>query len=176
MLRSKQAQRGYSLVELLVVILVIAILAAVSIPSINRWIKIYRLGTASQQVSDGLQATKMRAVAKTRRRELLFDVAGNRVGHEGGTLVPLPPGVAFSTGEAYVPPESGVSIDEPVTFPPAGSASELRAAAFTGKGLPDADPGETFAVYLSNDVGTRVVTMTSAGNIRTREWSGGVWK
>ena len=176
MSRSNQRQRGFTLVEMAVVVLVISILAAVSIPSINRWIKVYRLGSASRQVSDGLQAAKMQAVAKTRRRELLFDVAGSRVGPEGGTLVPLPPGVVFSTGEAYLPPESGVPIEEPVTFPPADSDSQMRAAGFTGKGLPDADPGETFAVYLSNDAGTRVVTMTSAGNIRTREWSGGVWR
>jgi type II secretory pathway pseudopilin PulG len=164
------------MVEVAVVVLVIGILAAVAIPSINHWIKLYRLGIAAQQISDALQATKMQAVAKTRRRELLFDVAGNRVGPEGGTLVPLPPGVTFSTGEAYLPPEEDISVEEPVTFPAAGSDDNLRAAAFTGKGLPDADPGEVFAVYLSNDAGTRVVTMTSAGNLRTREWTGGRWE
>lgn len=169
-------ERGFTLYELLIVLLVIAVTAAVSIPAFNSWLKSYRLGIAAQQVADGLQATKMQAVAKTRKRELLFDIDGNRLGIEGSTLLSLPTGVTFGVGSVTVPPAEGASIASPVTFPPADEGGTLRSAAFTGKGLPDADPGEVFAVYLTNDAGTRAVTMTSAGNVRIHEWDGVAWE
>ena len=168
--------RGFTLVEVTIVVLVVVILVAVAIPLINNWLAIYRLGIATQQVTDGLAATKMRAVAQTRRLEFLFDVEGNQLGQEGATLTPLASGVSFSTGEVRVPPEEGVEMTGPVTFPPTEGPFGLRAAAFTGRGLPDADPGEVFAVFVTNTAGTRAVTMTSAGNIRAREWTGTEWK
>jgi prepilin-type N-terminal cleavage/methylation domain-containing protein len=169
-------QAGFTLYEVLIVVLVIALLAAVTIPAINAWLKQYRLEIAAQQIADSLQATKMQAVAKTRKKELLFDVQGNRLGQEGKELTELPTGVAFSIGNATLPPQEGASLDAPVTFPVTGSAGTLRAAAFTGKGIPDADPGEVFAVYVSNVAGTRAVTMTSAGNVRVLEWTGKGWE
>jgi Tfp pilus assembly protein FimT len=164
------------MVELLIVVLVIAILAAISIPLVSNWLKVYRLGIAAQAVSDQLQATKMRAVAKTRKRELLFDVEGNRLGQEGAELQPLPQGVVFGAGGVTAAPEPGIDMTAPVTFPPVAEGSTLRSAAFTGKGLPDADPGEVFAVFLANDAGVRAVTMTSAGNVRVRTWNGAEWE
>ena len=65
---------------------------------------------------------------------------------------------------------------EPVTFPPLDGNASLRAAAFTGRGLPDVDPGQSFAVFLSNSTGTRAVVMTSAGNVRVLEWRDGEWR
>lgn len=169
-------QRGFSIVEVIVVVAIIAILAAIAIPLVSRWIAVYRLGIASQMVSDQLQAAKMQAVAKTRRYSLLFDVQGNRLGREGMQLVDLPPGVRFDQGESGVLPVTGVATDGPVTFPALPEDSSLRAASFTGRGLPDADPGETFAVFVTNTTGTQVIVMTSAGNIRVLDWRDGEWK
>lgn len=160
----------------MIVILVVIVLAAISIPLIGSWIAEYRLGIASQQVADSLQATKMQAVSKTRRRELLFDVAGNRLGQEGTTLVDLPSGVRFDAGGVADPPDPGVQMGEPVTFPSVDADTGLRAAAFTGKGLPDVDPGKVYAVFLTNSAGTKAVVVTSAGNVRVRSWDGTVWK
>lgn len=169
-------QRGFSIIEVIVVVAIVAILVAVAIPLIGRWIAVYRLGIASQMVSDQLQAAKMQAVAKTRRYSLLFDVQGNRLGREGMPLVGLPPGVRFDQGEAGALPVSGVATGGPVTFPALPEDSSLRAASFTGRGLPDADPGETFAVFVANDTGTQAIIMTSAGNIRVLDWRDGEWK
>ncbi len=160
----------------MIILAVIAILSAIAIPFINSWLQQYRLDIAAQQIADGLQTAKMQAVSKTRRRELLFDVEGNRVGLDGAGLLGLPSGVRFDTGGVDTPPEPGVSISEPVTFPATDSSSSLRAAGFTGRGLPDTNPGTTNAVYLTNTSGTRVVLMTSAGNIKTREWTGEAWR
>ena len=160
----------------MIVIAVVAILSAIAIPLINSWLQQYRLDIAAQQIADGLQTAKMQAVAKTRRRELLFDVPGNRAGLDGAELINLPSGVRFDTGGVSASPEPGVGTSEPVTFPATEGNASLRAAGFTGRGLPDIDPGTTNAVYLTNTSGTRVVLMTSAGNIKTREWTGEAWR
>lgn len=164
------------MVELGIVLLVVAILAAIAIPAVGVWLEEYRLETAAQQVADQLQLTKMTAVSKTRRTELLFDVPGNRLGREGLPLGNLPPGVSYGAGSISTPPDAGLAAVEPVTFPPLEGNASLRAAAFTGRGLPDVDPGKSNAVFLSNTRGTRAVVMTSAGNVRVLEWDGGAWK
>ena len=99
----RQPDRGFSVIEILIVLAVVIVLVAISVPSIMNWVAQYRLGIGAQQVADSLQSAKMQAVSKTRRRELLFDVAGNRLGIEGATLVELPAGVAFDTGGVSVP-------------------------------------------------------------------------
>jgi hypothetical protein len=117
----------------------------------------------------------MHAVSKTRRTELLFDVAGNRLGIQGATLVGLPPGVRFAPPDTTTSPDEGVQMNGPVTFPPLGEDADVRVATFTGRGLPDADPGEAFAVFLTNSSGSSAVVMTSAGNIRIWQWRDGAW-
>ena len=107
--QSEPRQGGFSTIEIVVILLVVGIALAVSIPAVGNWLREYRLGIAAQQVADGLQATKMQAVAKTRRRELIFDVQGNRLGQEGATLVSLPPGVAFGRGAAPGPAAGGTA-------------------------------------------------------------------
>ncbi|MBK6313520.1 MAG: hypothetical protein IPF53_04155 [Blastocatellia bacterium] len=172
----RQPDRGFSVIEILIVLAVVIVLVAISVPSIMNWVAQYRLGIGAQQVADSLQSAKMQAVSKTRRRELLFDVAGNRLGIEGATLVELPAGVAFDTGGVSVPPDPAIQMGEPVTFPSIDTETGLRAAAFTGKGLPDVDPGTVYAVFLTNTAGTKSVVVTSAGNVRIRSWDGSTWK
>jgi prepilin-type N-terminal cleavage/methylation domain-containing protein len=169
-------QRGFTILEVLLVAVLIVILAAVAIPAIGRWLEEYRLGIATQQVADSLQMAKMRAVAQTRKTELLFDVAGNRLGVEGTPLVELPGGVRFDAADTAIPPDTTVEMIGPVTFPALPENGELRAATFTGRGLPDVEPGEDHAVFLTNTSGTRTVIMTSAGNIRVLAWEDGKWR
>ncbi len=174
--RGLRPQAGFSLLEILIVVAVVIVLAAISIPLISSWVAQYRLDIAAQQVADSLQTAKMQAVSKTRRRELLFDVTGNRLGIEGSTLVELPGGVKFDTGGVGVPPDPAVVLGQAVTFPSVDDETGLRAAAFTGKGIPDVDPGTVYAVFLTNTAGTKAVVVTSAGNVRIRSWDGTNWR
>jgi prepilin-type N-terminal cleavage/methylation domain-containing protein len=68
---------GFSLVELLVVMAIIVIMAAVIVPPIANWIRAYRVRAAMQQVASDISAARMRAVSKNVNLGVTFAVTGN---------------------------------------------------------------------------------------------------
>src|SRR3954464_8117017 len=55
---------GFSLIELLVVMGIIAVAAAISLPAIGRYIRNYQIRAATQQVAGEIQAARNRAITK----------------------------------------------------------------------------------------------------------------
>jgi prepilin-type N-terminal cleavage/methylation domain-containing protein len=55
---------GFSLIELLIVVAIMMILAAVSLPMIGQYIRNYRIRGAAQQVAGAIQTARSRAIVK----------------------------------------------------------------------------------------------------------------
>ena len=64
---------GFTLIEVMVVIGVIAILAALAVPNFNRWMPKRRLSAASQDILSAMQYTRSRALRDNASVGLLFD-------------------------------------------------------------------------------------------------------
>lgn len=58
----QRRSRGFSLVELLIVVAIIAITAAVALPNIGGYIRNYKIRGAARQVADQIQTARSRAI------------------------------------------------------------------------------------------------------------------
>lgn len=62
-LEAKRDQRGFSVIEMAIVLLIIAIVAAFVIPQITNYMKMYRLGVGGRNVATALQRARYLATS-----------------------------------------------------------------------------------------------------------------
>lgn len=71
------AHAGFSLIELITVMAIIVIMAAVLVPPIANWARWYRIRGATQQVAGAISAARMRAISKNVNLGVTFAVISN---------------------------------------------------------------------------------------------------
>jgi len=148
----KMNQKGITIIELVVVMVIIAIGAVLLVPNIGTWLPNYRLRSATRDVVSTLRTAQMKAVSTNSPYGVGFDANSCQLYRSSGGLIPegspvnLPSGVQFSNN----------------TFPVNGALGK-RFAQFNPNST--SSPG---GVSLLNIKGTqkRITLTTATGRVR----------
>ncbi len=195
MISGREMRRGFSLLELVVVVAVILVVAAMATPAILSAMNDYKLRTAASSFAGVIHKTRMQAVSDDR----WYTVARGNSGGSDYAFADLNNNAALDAVEqnliAYLP--RGIVFDAaggpslatmnlevtPVTGLPAFNARGLPCTP-TGGTCPVIPPGggaqRGYIYYLRQDRSLgrpawAAVTVSAAGRVRAWTWSGNAW-
>jgi type IV fimbrial biogenesis protein FimT len=188
--RNRGKKSGFSLIELLVVIVIFTILAAIAIPAFSNWMPSYRLRQAARDVYSNLQRAKVNAIKSNTEWRIYFDDTVN----PGRYFLCSGPG---ADGNWNNPPALGgddvvdmtfdLSVYQDVDFGNGSAATGIDGWVF-GSPISYANPVTGFTsrgtvdltgyVYLANSRGTviGVGTPSPAGVVVLKKFTGAAWE
>lgn len=188
-MKVKQETKGFSLIELMVVVGVMMVIGAFAAPSVLRSLRTYRLNETTREVANMLQQTRYQAISLNRtapplscrlgnigtRITVYVDLNNNTRWDPNEPVAIMPSDLQFSTAGA----PSTASMNLGATTFPAGAIS------FNARGTVSFPVGvvpATLVVILTYPnqptYGFRAISVTPVG--KTKIWSadsgaGGVW-
>jgi prepilin-type N-terminal cleavage/methylation domain-containing protein len=190
---------GFTFIELLVVMIMVAILASISIPGFSAWLPSYRLRVAAKDLYSNLQLAKLTAIKQNTTSAVIFDTGAS----PGKYFICSDPGANGNWDGPAAMGGDDTSI-KTVELSKYGSGVDYGAGNATddipGGGTPPADvityttpadvalfspsgtvinPGASGSyAYLSNDRGSTygVGTPSIAGVVILRKWNENAWE
>lgn len=189
-------EKGFTLIELMIAVVILCILLGLAIPGFSRWVPNYRLRGAARDIYSNFQLAKMTAVKDRARCGVLFDVANARYrvvsagpnrtfesnsGAVGGDDLILKTvnfseygsGVGYGHGAATAG-VGGAGFDNNVTFDEDGILFDSRGLVFKPSGTAASDG----YVYLQNNRNNSfAVGVWSSGVVVMRRFTtGSTWQ
>lgn len=111
-LSAQTGHRGFSVIEMTVVMLVIAIIAAFAIPQVLNYMRAYRLGVAARNVATALQRARYLATSNNTRAGVVIEQSNRidieqydpegKTGPQNKGMVQLPDGINIVTGPIQI--------------------------------------------------------------------------
>lgn len=165
----RRALRGFSLIELLAVVAIVAILLGVGVPNMQDYIVSTRLATSSNDFFTALNVARSEAARRGIQVTLAHNGALNSRDWTSGwsMFVDINGDGALSAGETVI--STGAALDAPLTM--FGSANFANFIAFDATGRLTSGGGSFVichgaALVAGNQVRSRVVLVNSAGRVR----------
>jgi type II secretory pathway pseudopilin PulG len=176
---------GFTTLELLLVIGIVGVLAAFSLPLVDQTIDSFRIVGASRSVTNAIAVAKIRAASTFTRVRLFVDLSTGthklqRLDKstvpmswvDDGGLTYLPTGVVFGFSSVTDPPDdSQVVIGQaPACEDDLGAAiGNTSCVIFNSRGVPvntEGDPEGEYVLYITDDTAVFGVTVAPTGMIR----------
>jgi type IV fimbrial biogenesis protein FimT len=144
-------QRGFTLVEMMIVVALAAILAAIAVPNIMAQMPKYRLNGAARQVLSELMAARMQAVSQNNEAKVFF-----LDNHRYMILDDDDNDGTADTGEATQTKDIQTDYHD-VTFNPIPGINPV----FQPRGT-----ASNMTIILANSSGTKTITISTAGRVK----------
>lgn len=185
-IRTNDAARGFTTLELTIVVLITGVIAAIATPKITNAMREYRVSIAVRHMADLVQRAKVQAISENHSVALRVDTANNRAGlvvYDANNnevrvdYIPLPQGVSFAMPAGVTAPVTGAPTARSVSFALKAGSTTIYEQSFTSRGFPEVAAGTMNAIYVgSNNQSYRALTLNSVGGIRTWIWRTNQWE
>jgi type IV fimbrial biogenesis protein FimT len=125
--RSHPAVAGFSLIELMVVVVILAILSMLALPSYNRWIANTQVRTAAESLQNGLRQAAGEAVKRNTQVDLVLT-------DDADLTTPTPTALPTAAELVNAKAQAEGSRNVTVTAAQLGAATPVSVVSFNGLG------------------------------------------
>lgn len=175
MSKGLSSEQGFTLIEVLVVIAIIAIGSVVAAPMMNDFAARYRLRGAARDITSTLELIRLEAVKRKVNCVMTFSQPVDGDTYDYVAFVDSDEDWVYDSGEAVL---ARVNFDDPISIDTGAggvtfinNADSKRAVAFNSRGFPRESGGVILAadreVNLKNDIGgKKQIEMVPSGRVR----------